>query len=229
MKLFPRILKFIYYVAIVSAFCCNMTVVAHTTALNVLGAGMALRGPDGSMMTATDGMYAERSTVFTTFGWGLACTVGSVVLCVWLILSWESAIVCMMISIYGCWKIWKNYQRAAQHFEFDESQTVDFRDIMEGPAAIQAIPWTSMSAYNGGNHRLQQQQKGAPKKAESMPLTLEDDGPYSDMDGPYSDMDARMNISSNRHVRSSNDIHKRRGPKSTASPVDGKDSFIQTV
>ena len=227
MKLFPRILKFIYYIAIVSAFCCNMTVVAHTTALNVLGAGMALRGPDGSMMTATDGMYAERSTVFTTFGWGLACTVGSVVLCVWLILSWESAIVCMMIAMYGCWKIWKNYQRAAQHFEFDESQTVDFRDIMEGPAAIQAIPWVSSFSKPHNNHnnnrRSQQQQqqhlnKGAPKKAESMPLTLEDDGPYSDMD-------ARMNISSNRQVRNNqNDIHKRRG-----TPVDGKDSFIQTV
>lgn len=236
MKLFPRILKFVYYIAIVSAFCCNMTVVAHTTALNVLGAGMALRGPDGSMMTATDGMYAERSTVFTTFGWGLACTVGSVVLCVWLILSWESAIVCMMIAIYGCWKIWKNYQRAAHHFEFDESQTVDFRDIMEGPAAIQAIPWTASSknnSHNNNNNNRRRQQH--PKKAESMPIMENDDGPYSDMDGPYADMDARMNIPTNRqHGRNNNnnDIHKRRGMKNNnqaSSPVDGKESFIQTV
>jgi hypothetical protein len=233
MKLFPRILKFIYYIAIVSAFCCNMTVVAHTTALNVLGAGMALRGPDGSMMTATDGMYEERSTVFLTFAWGLACTVGSVVLCVWLLLSWEAAIVCMMIASMGCWKIWKNYQRVAQRFDFDESLTVDFRDIMEGPAAIQSAPWTyswnkdNNTGINGDNHRRSQQQRqngGVPKKAESMPLTLQDDGPYSDMDGPYSDMDARMNIPTN--------IHKRRGVKSSPAfslPLDSKESSIQTV
>jgi hypothetical protein len=236
MTLFPRILKFVYYIAIVSAFCCNMTVVAHTTALNVLGAGMALRGPDGSMMTATDGMYEERNTVFTTFGWGLACTVGSVVLCVWLILSWEAAIVCMVIAIYGCRIIWKNYQRAARRFDFDESQTVDFRDIMEGPAAIQAIPWTASNNNNnnhrGGNHRGNQQQqqmhnnKGALKKSESMPVTMQDDGPYSNMDGPYSDMEARMNTPANRYSNNSsnNDIHKRRG-----TPVDSKESFIQTV
>jgi hypothetical protein len=215
MRLFPRILKFIYYITIVSAFCCNMTVVAHTTALSVLGAGMALRGPDGSMMTATDGLYEERSTVFTTFGWGLACTVGSVVLCVWLILSWEAAIICMLIAIFACRTIWKNYRRVAQRFDFDESLTVDFRDIMEGPAAIQGIPWTGGNPQNRNNRLSQQQQlKGAPKKSESMPLTLEDDGPYSDME-------ARMNIPSN--------IHKRRGMKSPASQVESKDSFIQTV
>jgi hypothetical protein len=234
MKLFPRILKFIYYIAIVSAFCCNMIVVAHTTALNVLGAGMALRGPDGSMMTATDGMYAERSTVFTTFGWGLACTVGSVVLCVWLILSWEAAIVCMMIAMYGCWKIWKNYQRVAYHFEFDESQTVDFRDIMEGPAAIQGIPMAFNNHHShhnnnrDNNRRTKLQEHRGYKKAESMPVKLQDDdGPYSDMDGPYSDMEARMNISSNR--RNTSDIHKRRGVKKSISPVTSKESFIQTV
>jgi hypothetical protein len=221
MKLFPRILKCIYYITIVSAFCCNMTVVAHTSALNVLGAGMALRGPDGSMMTATDGMYEERSKLFKIFGWGLACTVGSVVLCVWLILSWEAAIICMMIAIFGCWKIWKNYQRVAHRFDFDESQTVDFRDIMEGPAAIQAIPWT-LNPHNQDNRRSQQQHNGAPKKAESVPLTLKDDEPYSNMDGPYSDMAAQMNIPSNRHLLNNNDIHKRRG-------VDSKESSIQTV
>jgi hypothetical protein len=236
MKLFPRILKFVYYITIVSAFCCNMTVVAHTTALSVLGAGMALRGPDGSMMTATDGLYEERSTVFTTFGWGLACTVGSVVLCVWLILSWEAAIICMIISMLACRTIWKNYRRVAERFEFDESQTVDFRDIMEGPAAIQAIPWV----LNPRNHRQQRQHednnnhynnnnKGAPKKAESMPLTLEDDGPYSDME-------ARMSIPFNRRLPDNNNnnnnndfLHKRRGMKSPASPVNSKESYIQTV
>ena len=121
-----------------------MIVVSHTTALSVLGAGMALRGPDGSMMTATDGLYDERMAVFTIFGFGLACTVGSVVICVWLILHWESALVCMIMTLITCRKIYQNYQRVTKRFSFDESETVDFRDIMEGPAAIRAAPWRPM-------------------------------------------------------------------------------------
>lgn len=118
-----------------------MIVVSHTTTLSVLGAGMALRGPDGSMMTATDSLYEERNLVFKTFGMGLACTVGSVVTCVWLILHWESALICMVITLVTCRTIFKNYNRVMERFLFDESETVDFRDIMEGPAAIQAVPW----------------------------------------------------------------------------------------
>jgi hypothetical protein len=135
-----RAIKFAYYLMIVSAFCSNMIVVAQTTVLSVLGAGLALRGPDGSMMTATDGLYEERVAVFSVFGVGLACTVGSVVLCVWLILHWESALVCMFITIYTCRKIYTNYRRVMKRFDFDESQTVTFHDIFDGPAAIRVMP-----------------------------------------------------------------------------------------
>ena len=145
-----RFLKFMYYVMIVSAFCSNMMVVAHTTALSVLGAGLALRGPDGSMMTATDGLYEERQAVFAVFGVGLACTVGSVVLCVWLILHWEAAFVCMVVTIYTCRKIYTNYRRVMKRFDFDESETVDFHDIFAGPAAIRVMPSQPRFPQNNG-------------------------------------------------------------------------------
>ena len=136
----PRILKFMYYIVIITAFCSNMMVVAHTTALSVLGAGLALRGPDGSMVTATDGLYEERKNVFLIFGMGLACTVGSVVICAWLFLQPEAALVCMCISGYTCYSIYKSYRRVLHKFEYDESETVDFNDIFEGPAAIRGVP-----------------------------------------------------------------------------------------
>lgn len=135
----PRALKFIYYIMILCAFCANMIVVSHTTALSVLGAGLALRGPDGSMVTATDGLYDERISVFTAFAIGLACTVGSVVVCVWLILHWEAALICMTLSIYTVVKIYQNYRRVVRRFVFDEDETVNFDDIFSGPAAIQVV------------------------------------------------------------------------------------------
>jgi uncharacterized membrane protein len=115
-------------------------VVAQTTILSVLGASLALRGPDGSMMTATDGLYHERAMVFRNFGYGLVLTIGAVVLCVWLHLHWEASLVCCTISIMTMLRMKNTYYRVVKKFDFDESMTVDFNDIFDGPAAIQAVP-----------------------------------------------------------------------------------------
>ena len=143
-----RTLKVLYYAVIVGAFCANIVVVAHTTTLSVLGAGMAVRGPDGSMMTATDGLYEERPTVFRVFGLGLALTVGSVLVSVWLLLRWEAASICWLVALYTCKTMWRNYTRVSRRFDYDESETVDFSDIMEGPAAIRGVPFVSSQQYS---------------------------------------------------------------------------------
>lgn len=129
-------MKMAYYTTIVSAFCANMMVVSHTTALSVLGAGLALRGPDGSMFVSTDGLYEERTSVFYVFGVGLACTVGAITLAVVVILPLESAVIALAISLYTARTIYCNYRRVLRRFDFDERDTVDFRDIMEGPGSI---------------------------------------------------------------------------------------------
>mmetsp|Transcript_38047 Transcript_38047/g.92572 ORF Transcript_38047/g.92572 Transcript_38047/m.92572 type:complete len:284 (-) Transcript_38047:82-933(-) len=177
MALFARFLKFCYYFTIVGAFCANMIVVSQTTTLGVLGAGLALRGPDGSMMTATDGLYEERSSVFMTFGIGLACTVGSVVTLVWIMLSWEGALICMLLTLYTARTIWRNFKRVQDRFDFDENETVDFRDIMEGPAAIQAVPWDGRRGNSGnrsGKYRPTSSKFSDSKKSSSMPLEVDD-------------------------------------------------------
>uniref|UniRef100_A0A6U2XD59 Transmembrane protein n=1 Tax=Entomoneis paludosa TaxID=265537 RepID=A0A6U2XD59_9STRA len=140
-----RTLRCVYYAIIVGAFCANMIVVSQTTALSVLGAGLALRGPDGSMMTATEGLYEERSSVFKAFGVGLALTVGSVLLSVWLLLRWEAAIVCFLVALWTTRRLYTMYRRVAQRFDYDESDTVNFDDIFNGPAAIRAVPMVASS------------------------------------------------------------------------------------
>jgi len=158
----PRFLKFLYYITIVAAFCSNILVVSQTTALSVLGAGLALRGPDGSMMTATDGLYEHRKSVFTSFGIGLTCTVSSVVVCVWLVLHWEAALICSIMTIYTCRKMQLQYQHVLQRFAFDEGETVDFTDIFEGPAAIHVSNHkqsSSSSQQSSSSSSSQQQQQ----------------------------------------------------------------------
>ena len=147
---FARALKLVYYILIVSAFCANVTVVAQSTVLSVLGSSLALRGPDGSMMTATDGLHEERKSVFAAFGYGLALTVLSVVICVWILLSPESSVVCMCITIYTCYRMYSNYLRVTRMFGYDENDTVDFTDIFEGPAAIRTVSGSGGAGKRGG-------------------------------------------------------------------------------
>jgi hypothetical protein len=142
----PRLLKLVYYGIIVAAFCANMLVVSHTTALSVLGAGLALRGPDGSMLVATDVVYEERKAVFVIFGYGLLLTVGSVLISVWLLLHWEAACVCWIVALVGCRQIYGSYQRVSRKLHFEEHESVDFSDILTtGPGAFRVM---SQSQYD---------------------------------------------------------------------------------
>ncbi|KAG7347367.1 hypothetical protein IV203_016072 [Nitzschia inconspicua] len=175
----PRCLKFFYYCTILSAFCANMIVVSQTTTLSVLGAGLALRGPDGSMLTATDGLYEERGSVFKAFGFGMACTVGSVVLSVWLILHWEAALCCSLLTIFTGRTIWVNYQRVQKKFTYDESETVDFSDIMNGPISI---PFSrKKGVFSRGNPRNTTNSNTRDiRRGFSAPLEIDDGGEDSD-------------------------------------------------
>jgi hypothetical protein len=164
----PRLLKLVYYGIIVAAFCANMLVVSHTTALSVLGAGLALRGPDGSMLVATDVVYEERKAVFVIFGYGLLLTVGSVLISVWLLLHWEAACVCWMVTLMGCRQIYCNYQRVARRLHFNEHESVDFSDILPattmGHNKRNSGGGGSSSSHNKNSPPTRQQQQSKDRR-----------------------------------------------------------------
>lgn len=211
MEFIPRTLKFFYFIMIISAFCSNMMVVSHTTALSVLGAGLALRGPDGSMVTATDGLYEERKNVFYSFGWGLACTVGSVLVSVWLVLHWEAAVICMCISSYTCVKIYKNYRRVVRRYMYDENDTVNFDDIFHGPAAI--------SVVKSGLRSLTNTLTMSPRSHKTY---VQDTGDSQRSSVPSGDTDSLLMPDVNGNGNSSAYAHKRR----TTSRGQSNDSVV---
>mmetsp|Transcript_16735 Transcript_16735/g.25079 ORF Transcript_16735/g.25079 Transcript_16735/m.25079 type:complete len:286 (-) Transcript_16735:343-1200(-) len=146
----PRVIKLFYYFTISTAFCANILVVGQTTILSVMGASLALRGPDGSMMVATDGLYDERSYVFKVFAYGLVSTLCSVIVGVWLILPPESAFVCMMSTIYTAFKLREQYRRVKQKFIFDEEDTVDFHDLFNVSNNVRSRSNGRRSSRGGG-------------------------------------------------------------------------------
>ena len=137
LSVFQRTVKFIYYIAICTAMMSNILVVSHTTVLAVLGTSLALRGPDGSMIVATEGLYSERALIFKTFGRGLICTVFSASMSVFLMLHWEASIICFAICLTTIRSIINFYNRVRVNFDFDENnEAIDLTDIFNGPANI---------------------------------------------------------------------------------------------
>lgn len=60
--------------------------VCVTTFITVWGGGLALRGPDGSMMAACDGMIEERRQVFTSFGLGVLSFLAAATALSWIVM-----------------------------------------------------------------------------------------------------------------------------------------------
>ena len=79
------LLKLAYILVTTVAMCLELIAVLNTTLLSMMGPGLALRGPDGSMGPAVDGMMTEYRTAYSCFVLGLICFHFSAALFSWLI------------------------------------------------------------------------------------------------------------------------------------------------
>jgi len=76
--------RLMYLTCAVSALGLQLITVVSTTLLSMLGPGLALRGPDGSMHTAVDGMVVEYRNAFYTFLFGMLATLAAGAFYCWL-------------------------------------------------------------------------------------------------------------------------------------------------
>mmetsp|Transcript_25867 Transcript_25867/g.80994 ORF Transcript_25867/g.80994 Transcript_25867/m.80994 type:complete len:196 (-) Transcript_25867:452-1039(-) len=124
-----RHLKFIYYCLVIISLGANMFCVVTTAALSILGTGLALRGPDGSMVTAVEGMYAERARCFLSFGVGVLALQGSAMFGAWIIMEVETAACCTILLLMLGFSTFRAVRRIQIRLAFDESEAVDFNDV----------------------------------------------------------------------------------------------------
>ena len=87
-----RATKFAYYVSSIVSLAANILCVANTTFLSVWGTGLAMRGPDGSMARAVDGMYQLRRNVFALFGLGMMALLVTAIFGSWILMNVEAGL-----------------------------------------------------------------------------------------------------------------------------------------
>jgi len=124
-----------FYIFAVFTLVANLRCVAMTTCITVMGTGLALRGPEGSMVRAVEGMYKQRFTVFLTFGLGISsCLVSSFFLC-WIKMRTVAASCCSVLILWAMFSLVRltiNYRR---FFKFAEEESVSLDDLL-GSSAV---------------------------------------------------------------------------------------------
>lgn len=103
----------------------NITCVSLSTITTIWGSSKALRGKDGSMDEAVDGISRERSLIFNSFAIGLAGNLATVMAaCLVLMDVYTAAGGCLMI-VYASAVIWRNSRRILLKFDLIEATKLD--------------------------------------------------------------------------------------------------------
>lgn len=156
----------------------ELIAVLNSTLCSMLGPGLALRGPDGSMHRAVDGLMLEYRLTFLFFTMGLIAFHLSALLFAWLEFSWPVALamtVALLMFVYGMWRYFKRiYQRFALEsdryitgkFEFGDAtapvtSTLDEHAVAGGigevlSGGIAALPATQPEAERQRTKEVQQ-------------------------------------------------------------------------
>ncbi len=102
-------LKTLYLCVTTAAMGFELIAVLNSTLCSMLGPGLALRGPDGSMHRAVDGLMLEYRLTFLFFTAGLVAFHVSALLFAWLEFSWPVALamtLALLMFIYGMYRYW---------------------------------------------------------------------------------------------------------------------------
>ena len=120
----------------------------------MLGPGLALRGPDGSMHRAVDGLMLEYRLTFLFFTMGLIAFHLSALLFAWLEFSWPVALamtVALVMFMYGMWRYFKRiYQRFALESDRYITGKFEFGDAPNAPTMEDAATGGLGEVLSGG-------------------------------------------------------------------------------
>ena len=122
------------HLCVTISICANLMCTASTTFVSVWGTGKALRGKDGSMDQAVDGMHAERAFIFTCFGVGLITTLLALMSAAWILMTLEVALVATLGISWCIFVIVRQARRIHAKFGLSRDEAVNFSDIMQSPA-----------------------------------------------------------------------------------------------
>mmetsp|Transcript_38309 Transcript_38309/g.84174 ORF Transcript_38309/g.84174 Transcript_38309/m.84174 type:complete len:198 (-) Transcript_38309:553-1146(-) len=121
------------HLCVTVSICANLLCTASTTFVSVWGSGKALRGKDGSMDKAVEGMLAERAFIFACFGVGLITTLLALMSASWILMTRDVAFVATLGIAWCIYVIVRQARRIHGKFRLSKGDVVTFDDILQSP------------------------------------------------------------------------------------------------
>ncbi len=151
---------FLHISAIIS-ICANITCVSLCTITSIWGSGKALRGADGSMDEAVDGISKERNLIFNSFALGLGGILCTVLAACFILMDGATSYFACAVVLFTGFQIYSNSYRIFGKFDMPEALTVKLDDLTRREIRLNATlgntsngnsgNWTRDSKdYNGG-------------------------------------------------------------------------------
>ena len=118
-------MKLLLHTCGVVSICSNITCVSLSTITIIWGSGKALRGTDGSMDEAVEGINDERGLIFTAFAVGLAGNLCTVICACFIIMDFPVSVFGAGIVVYTLWMIYSNARRIQNKFAMNDVVRLD--------------------------------------------------------------------------------------------------------
>eukprot|EP00741_Cyanophora_paradoxa_P007412 tig00001128_g7171.t1 len=118
------LLRALYYFISTMSMGLNLLTVCNATFCNMFGPGLALRGPDGSMHRAVDGMNYERNWTFKFFCAGMVSFHISGISLAWLKFQWPEATIVSLALLIFLYAFFHYGKRIHQRFEIPDQLLV---------------------------------------------------------------------------------------------------------
>ena len=129
----PKLAVYFLHFSAVVSICSNIACVSLSTITSIWGSGKALRGKDGSMDEAVDGMNKERGLIFFAFSLGLLGNLSTVMGACLIIMEFPMSFIASLIVLFTAWQIFSNARRIQKRFLLTETVRLD--DLTNYPPA----------------------------------------------------------------------------------------------
>ena len=124
-----RALKFFFYLTMMLSLAANVLCVANTTLLSVWGTGLAMRGPNGSMIRAVDGMYRLRRDVFVLMSVGMVSSLLMGIFGAWILFEAAPALALSGILAASIYAVIRAQRYLYRLFYYRDDEATSFEDI----------------------------------------------------------------------------------------------------
>ena len=123
----PYMIKLLYLLVTTTAMGFELIAVMNTTLLSMVGPGLALRGPDGSMDPAVEGMMEEYHHAYLNFVLGLIFFHFSAALFGWLTFDWVVSSFTSLVVLMSLWLLMRYAMRVHSRFRLPAHEVITGR------------------------------------------------------------------------------------------------------